>query len=323
MTGKSMVELVFSPWSMHVVFAASRLRVFTLLHGNPMTAPELNKHLDANDKLLAALLDACVAMGLLHRDGRRYVNSHASEAHLVEGSPLYVGDIIEVQANESETWSRLYDAVSQKAGESETAPQPASMPRRFTLGMNNIAMQGEAAALAAAVDLSACRTLVDVGCGSGAYSATLCTRFPNLRVVLLDQPEVLDTTREVTQAYGLGDRLEIKPVDMTTDTYGENFDAVLLSDVLYQNKATCLTVLRSAYQTLAPSGRLIVRGYYSDPGGSESLFGALFVVHLLLSDPTRDPLPISALQSWIGEVGFKDLKVFALTERSTCLTAVK
>ena len=64
-------------------------------------------------------------------------------------------------------------------------------------------------------------------------------------------------------------------------------------------------------------------GYYSDPGGSESLFGALFVVHLLLSNPNRDPLALGTLKSWISEAGFKNLEVFALTERSTCLTAVK
>jgi 2-polyprenyl-3-methyl-5-hydroxy-6-metoxy-1,4-benzoquinol methylase len=242
---------------------------------------------------------------------------------MVEGAPLYVGDIIEVQATECGTWARLYDVIVQEGTAAERVPAPRSEPRLFTLAMNNVAMQGEAAALAAAVDLSGCKTLVDVGCGSGAYSATLCLRNPNLRATLLDLPEVIDTTHEVTQSYGLGDRIEIKPADMTKDTYGENFDAVLLSDVLYQNQAACLTVLRSAHRALAPGGRLIVRGYYSDPGGSESRFGALFVIHLLLSDPSRDPLPVSVLKSWIEQVGFKNLEVFALTERSTCLTAVK
>jgi SAM-dependent methyltransferase len=323
MQGNSVLELAFSPWSMYAVFAASRLRIFTLLRSRPMTVSELSQHLQADDKLLPALLDVCVAMGLLHRDRGGYVNSHLSESCLVEGAPLYLGNIIELQSIESATWQRLYDVVAGKGSAEQKLSPSQAEPRLFTLAMDDIARQGEAAALAAAVDLSACRTMVDVGCGSGAYSATLCLRNPSLRATLLDLPEVLDTTREVIQTYGLGDRIETKAVDMTSDAFGKSFDAVLLSDVLYQNKATCLTILRSAYKALASGGRLIVRGYYSDPGGSESLFGALFVVHLLLSDPSRDPLSVSALKSWVNEAGFKDLKIFALTERSTCLTAVK
>jgi SAM-dependent methyltransferase len=323
MQSNPILDVVFSPWSMQVVFAASRLTIFTLLHGRPMTASELTKHLEADGKLLPALLDVLVAMGLLHRDEEGYVNSHLSESYLVEGKPLYVGDIITVQALESGTWQRLYDTVTRQSDAAEAPSSPQADPRLFTLAMNNIAMQGEAAALAAAVDLSGCRTLLDVGCGSGSYSATLCLRNPELRATLLDLPEVLETTREVTRSYGLGDRLELKPADMTRDAYGENFDAVLLSDVLYQNKATCLAVLRSAYAALAAGGRLIIRGYYSDPGGTESLFGALFVVHLLLSDSSREPLSLGVLESWVSEVGFKDVEVFALTERSTCLIAAK
>jgi len=151
----------------------------------------------------------------------------------------------------------------------------------------------------------------------------MCLRWPDLRATLLDRPEVIETTREVVEAYGLGDRIEIRAVDMTRDSFGQGHDAVLLSDVLYQNRATCVTVLRSAHAALAPGGRLIVRGSYSDPGGSESAFGALFVLHLLLSDPGRDPLPVDVLKAWVEEVGFGECRAFALTERSTCLTGVK
>jgi hypothetical protein len=98
---------------------------------------------------------------------------------------------------------------------------------------------------------------------------------------------------------------------------------VLLSDVLYQDKATCLTILQSAHRALADGGKLIIRGYYSDPGGSESLFGALFVVNVQLNDAGREPITLPKLRNWVCEAGFRDVKTFGLTARSTCLTAVK
>jgi hypothetical protein len=121
----------------------------------------------------------------------------------------------------------------------------------------------------------------------------------------------------------LEDRVEPRPLDITTDEYGQDLDVVLLSDVLYQDKATCLAMLRSAHRALRADGRLVVRGYYSDPGGSESLFGALFVLNVLLGGPDRETITLGKLSSWILEAGFRDLAAFALTGRSSCLTAVK
>ncbi len=189
--------------------------------------------------------------------------------------------------------------------------------------MNNLAMLGEAEALAAALDLSGCKTMADVGCGSGIYSVALCRHYPDLHAVLLDREDTLETTREIVRRHSLQDRIETRTADITQDTYGRNLDVVLLSDVLYQNEAISKTFLRSANLALAPGGRLVVRGYFSDPEGSQPLFGALFAVARLLSDPKREPITLPGLRGWIEETGFKNVRTFALTERSTCLIAVK
>jgi hypothetical protein len=119
------------------------------------------------------------------------------------------------------------------------------------------------------------------------------------------------------------ERIAAREADITTEPYGEQLSAVLLSDVLYQDKDTCFAILRSAHSALARGGKLVIRGYYSDPGGAEGLFGALFVVKLLASDPSREPISVPALRGWLGEVGFGQIDHFALTTRSTCLTAVR
>ena len=323
MSSNQILDLVFRPWSMHVLFAASRLRIFTMLANESMAADDLAERIGADNRLLRALLDACVAMELLRREGDGYRNSHLSDAHLVEGRPLYLGDLIEVQALEGAGWQELSDAVSKAADVEKETAQHEIEPRRFTLAMNNLAMQGEANALASAVNLSRCKTLVDVGCGSGLYSVALCLRNPGLTATLLDRPVVLETTEEIVERHGLRDRMATRPADITKDEYGREQSVVLLSDVLYQDKATCVTILRSAHAALTEGGKLIIRGYYSDPGGSESLFGALFVVHLLLSDPSREPISLGTLRNWLDEVGFTRMEDFALSERSTCLTAEK
>ncbi len=323
MLGNPILDLVFAPWSTHALFAATRLNVFTVLAESPMTADELGARVGADVRIFPSLLNACVGIGFLHVKGGLYANARFADVHLVEGKPFYVGDLIEVMAIELADWQRLYDTVRQAPGAAEETPPAEPDPRRFTLAMNNVAMLGEAAALAEAVDLSACQTMADVGCGSGMYSVALCRRHPTLRAVLLDQEEVLDTTREIVRLHDLEKRIDTRAADITCDAYGENLDAVLLSDVLYHNEPVSRAILRPAYDALSPGGRLVIRGYYVNPECPDSPFGAIFALKLMVGDPSREPVTLPKLLRWIEETPFNEVKASPLTEQSTCITAVK
>jgi len=326
MFGNQMLSMIFAPWAADTLFCAARLKVFTYLVERPMTAEELADKTGTVPRYLAAVLDANTAMGFLLKKEDRYRNSSLSDIYLVEESPQYLGDIIEVLSAEAPTWDGLVDMVSGRAG--SLKPSGEVPPHRFTMAMNNLAMMGEAHALANALDLSGAKEMVDVGCGSGIYTVFLCRRFPGLRAALLDRAEVLETSREIVNKHNLGDRVTTRAADITSGRLPlplEESDAVLLSDVLYQEESVCTGILRSAYELLKPGGTLVVRGYYSDahPDGSQSVFGALFNIHQLLSDPDREIISLPLLSQWIEQTGFTILKQFPLTERSYCLTAKK
>jgi SAM-dependent methyltransferase len=323
MPGNPILDLAFAPWTTHAIFTATRLGVFTALAENPMAADELGARLGADRRIFPSLLNACVGMGLLHVRGRRYTNAHIADVHLVEGKPLYVGDLIEVMAVEMTDWQHLYDIVRQAPEAIGATPTAEPDPRRFTLAMNNVAMLGEAAALAEAVDLSVCRTMADVGCGSGAYSIAVCHRYPALRAVLLDRADVLETTREIMRRHNLENRIETRAADITRDLYGDQLDAVLLSDVLYHDESISRTILRSAHDAMSPGGQLIIRGYYDDPECPNSPYGAVFGLKLMVGDPGRELITLPKLLHWIEETPFHQVKTFPLTMQSTCITAVK
>ena len=227
MIESKLLDLVFSPWSTYAVFTACRLRIFTLLAGTPMSDKELGQQAGVTSQAFTALLDACVGMGLLRSKDGVYSSTHISDAYLVEGRPVYLGDLIEVQAVEAADWHRLSDVIEARGEEPSSTPRREVDPRRFTLAMHSIAMLGEAEALAAAVDLSDAKEMADVGCGSGMYSVALCRRHLGLKSVLLDRKEVLEVAREIVERHGLQDRIATREADITRDAYGEDLDAVL------------------------------------------------------------------------------------------------
>jgi SAM-dependent methyltransferase len=307
MVSNPILAAVFHSWRMSVITTASRLELFTTLDRGGASVETLAGETGCVPHLLQALLDACVAMGLLRRDGTDYHNTHLSSAHLVQGRPLYVGHILEIQARGALRWGRLFDLLT--TGEAPQGPDELGEQHPlFTRAMNDLGMYNEAAALASAVDLSDCRSLADLGCGSGLYSIHLCRRFPQLRATLVDRETVLPTTREHVAASGLQDRIRFRVGDLETDAVEAGVDAVLFSDSLYYEEETA---------------KRILRGYYSDPGASEPLFGAIFRLNLLLFDPVRKPPALDDIRSWLADVGFRDLRAFALTEKSTCVCAVK
>jgi len=317
MSDNPVLDTVFHSWRTSVITTACRLGVFSRLEGCRMSAEELARDTGSVPRLLEALLDACVAMGLLRHEEEGYFNSHQSSAYLVEGRPLYLGHILEVQAREAARWDRLLDMV--KTGEAPAVPdEVGEQDRVFTLAMNDLGAHDEAEALATAVDLSRCRTLLDIGCGSGIYAIAICRHFPRIDATLIDREPVLRTTNALIDASGLADRIHTRPDDMTEGAIPGKADAVLLSDSLYFDRDVSMRVLESLRAALNPGGTLIIRGYYPDPGGSESLFGALFRLNLLLSNPERIPPTVRDISGQLAEAGFRNVRRFALTERSSC-----
>jgi hypothetical protein len=257
-------DLITRPWSMYVLFAAVRLKVFTILADRKMTAEEIAGECGAVPRLLKALLDACAGMELISLEGDRYANSPFSRTHLVEGQPQYMGDFSNILSGQTPAWLKLADVVGGKVRSGEAPITEELDIRTFTLGMNNIGTLGEAEALKNAVDLSGCREMVDAGGGSGLYSALFCREYPDLRSTILDQKEALAAAREITGAYPERERLRFREADITRDSFGENVDAVLL----WRPPGGARLLLRSRWGESAL--RIAVRAQHadhrSDPG---------------------------------------------------------
>ena len=315
-------NLISAPWKTHVVFTAVRLKIFTILSNKKMTVKEIASECGGITVPLKPLLDACVCMGLLAFKNWKYINSHFSQVCLVEGESLYIGNLIELQHDESKHWDKLYDIIIGNKKKKVKNGLGEDQHRTFITAMNNLGMLGEAESLKNSVNLTGCKNLVDVGGGSGLYSVYFCQRYPELKVTILDRKETLQITEELIADYKGMDRIILREADIIRDSFGENVDAVLLSDVIY-DETIAKPVLKNAWDSMQKDGLLIIRGYYSDPEGSKPLFGALFVLNQLVFDSSRKVMTISMLQKLVTDIGFTVTNLSPLTELSIVLTAIK
>jgi len=107
-------------------------------------------------------------------------------------------------------------------------------------------------------DLSAAKTLVDVGGGIGDISAALLKKLPQLDSTILNLPGAVDLVNENAVEKGVGERLRGAAVDIYRDAYPEA-DAVMFCRILYSaNEQLTDMLCRKAYEALPPGGRLLI-----------------------------------------------------------------
>lgn len=253
--------------------AVAHFDLFRRLEDGPREFDDLRGELNLAERPALVMFTALRAMGLLTADesGRVALAPSAAE-HLLPGGKFYVGDYLSLVAGEPgvcELVERLRTnrpkgtdadqagpAFIYRAGQ-RSAMDREDLARHFTLALSGRA-KNVAPVLAQAVDLAGARLLVDVGGGTGIYSAALLQRNPQLRAIVFDRPEVLKVATEFAQTYGVADRLECREGDMFSGALPEA-DVVLLSNVLHDwDVAECRQLIGRCAQSLPRQGRLLI-----------------------------------------------------------------
>jgi len=107
-------------------------------------------------------------------------------------------------------------------------------------------------------ELEGIKQMVDVGGGIGDISASLCQKFPELNVTLLNLPGAIDLVNENAESKGVGERLKGAAVDIYKAPFPEG-DAVMFSRILYpMNTQFSTMMIKKAFDALRPGGRILI-----------------------------------------------------------------
>lgn len=211
----------------------------------------------AEYKALNRLLDACIPLGLLKREGDAHVNTEVADRYLRSDSPDTLAGYIRYSNRALyPMWGHLEDAL--RDGSSRWKQvfgndgaifdhfyQTDDAMRQFLLGMHGFG-QISSPAVVAAFDLSRFTHLVDLGGASGHLAGAAQARYPHLQTTVFDLPKVAAVFSDVT------------PGDFFTDPLPAA-DLYALGRILHDwSDEKCRSLLNRIYAALPPGGGLLI-----------------------------------------------------------------
>src|ERR1700736_5929361 len=186
------IELIEAFRRSKAMFAAVSLGVFDLLERGPVDVATLASELQVAIEPLERLLDACVGLALLRKNGARYENAPAVSSYLcrenersLTGYILYSNDVL------FPLWTHLEDAIREGTPRWKQAFgkggaifdhffQTEEAKQTFIKGMHGLGVLSSPKVIEA-FDLSRFRKLVDLGGATGHLAIAACERHLDLR----------------------------------------------------------------------------------------------------------------------------------------------
>lgn len=300
------------------MFTAVRLGVFDHLQANPQSAHELATELSVNARALSRLLAACVALGLLRRDGDIFRNTPSAARYLVTTSPhTFAGYIKYSDESLFRLWSHLDDAVREGSNRWEQTfgsrdalfdyyyrdPQATA---NFVRAMNGFGLL-VSDRIAKAFDLSPFRHMVDLGGATGHLAIAACRAYPDLRATVVDLPRVEPFAREHIAQSAVSDRVHFLTADFFAEPLPQG-DLYALGRILHDWDDTKIHALLMKIAAALPSrGGILIAEALVDDDGCGPVYALMQDLNMLVCTNGRERT-LAEYRGLLERAGFANVR---------------
>jgi len=200
------IELIEAFRRSKAMFAAVSFGIFDILERQPTDATTLANQLRVEAEPLERLLDACVGLKLLRKIGVNYRNEPVASTYLRRaGERTLAGYILYSNEVLYRLWTHIEDAIREGTPRWKQAFgiegaifdhffRTEEAKETFIQGMHGLGLL-TSPKVVEAFDLSRFRRMVDLGGATGHLAIAACERYPDLRAVVFDLPQVIDAAR--------------------------------------------------------------------------------------------------------------------------------
>ncbi len=305
--------------------AGVQLDLFTPLKDGPLTLEQLAGALDVRPAKLRPLLYALVVAGLLDVDGELFSNPPEAQYFLVQTSPGYMGGTI---SDLPRRWSAVFKtAESIRTGLPQTkldfSEGSEEELERFLRVIQPETMAG-ARELVDRYDFSSCRTLADVGGGSGGLAMVVAEAYPEVRATVVDLPTVTPIAQRIVRESAAADRISVAAADAVVGPIPGAYDvAVLRALIQVLSPDDAAPVFRNVYAALNPGGVIQIVGQVVDNSRTSPAGAVGFSVLALNFYDEGQAFTEEEYAGWLAEAGFEGFSRLLLSAGNSLITARK
>ena len=325
-TPEKVMQIITGGWASSILGAAAQHGIFTALEGNPATAENVAKKTGISLRGAQALLDGLTGLGLLTLSEGRYQNSPDASAFLVKGKPSYFGGLAEVYLQDFPTWQNLPTAAKTGLPSAQNTSEVADNPFWHVLVPAIAALSFPVAQMAAerlGIAKAGAVTWLDVGGGSGVWSAVWLGANKQAIGTQLDWPNVNKIGREFVANFGVADRFQTIDGDFHTTDFGSaKYDFAIYAHIAHmEGPAENLATFRKFRKALKPGGTLVVNDFVLNDDRTGHPFAMLFASQMLAVTKDGFTYRQSDYRKWLGEAGFKSVEIVPTPTPSTLVFA--
>ncbi|HEY2646537.1 MAG TPA: methyltransferase [Candidatus Acidoferrales bacterium] len=325
-TPEKVMQIITGGWATAILGAATQHGIFTALEGNPATPETVAKKTGISLRGAQALLDGLTGLGLVSLSGGLYRNSPDASMFLVKGKPSYLGGMAEVFLHDFSTWQNLPEAAKtglpSARNTADVADNPfwqVLVPAIAALSFPVAQMAGERLGVPKAGEIS----WLDVGGGSGVWSAVWLGLNKQAIGTQLDWPSVNEIARGFVANFGVADRFKTIDGDFhTTDFGAEKYDFAIYAHIAHQESPEeNIATLRKFRKALKPGGTLLINDFVLNDDRTGHPFAMLFASQMLVVTKNGFTYRQSDYRNWLSEAGFKSVEIVQTPTPATLVFA--
>ena len=321
-----LLELAIGFQRSQVLFTFVELEIPKILSEKQLNAEELAGKLEIDPLAMERFLNACVVLGLLEKENKKYRNASLTDYFLVKGNEFYLGGQINRYQNRSYP---LWADLTEKLKSWKQGANKSEKPDEEDQGADSMAEQHNLAllhgyALGKAFDFSKYKRLLDVGGGTGAMSIGLCETYPKLEAIVFDLPEITKKADEFIARSNLKNKIQTIGGDIIEDELPENFDVALLANLLSVFDAeTNKKLLARIYEKLPENGACIISGWILDESRLNPEISVLFCLEDICWKSPDVEKNFGVYKNWLEAAGFREISYQTYLEPTRMICAYK